>query len=212
MKSRKILAVAAILLLALVAGMRSWRYVAAHRAAPRPQTDAILLQKPLALPAFKLQMVGGVPFTAASLGGHWSLLYFGYTHCPDACPTTLAELNKLMTRLQQAPAAPPPQVYFVSVDPKRDSLEELGSYVRYFNPTFLAATGGLDQVKALTGPLGADFSYGLADKQGNYGVTHAAFVVLVDPGAREAALFMPPLDAARMAADYRKILAYYGAS
>ena len=204
-------AFAILLLLALAAGVFSSHYLFGHPSPPRPPTDALLLQASKPLPEFNLTLVGGVPFTRASLSGHWSLLYFGYTHCPDVCPTTLVELDRLLTQLRK-PATPPPQVYFVSVDPKRDSLDLLKTYVTYFNPTFLGATGELDQLKQLTIPLGADFSYGPAGKDGNYTVTHAAFVMLVDPQGQETAIFMPPLAAPRMAADYRAILAYYGAS
>lgn len=211
MKTRTMFACAILLLLALAAGVVSSRHLFGLPSPPRPRTDAILLQASRPLPEFSLTLVGGVPFTRASLSGHWSLLYFGYTHCPDVCPTTLAELDRLLTQLRK-PATLPPQVYFVSVDPKRDGLDLLKTYVTYFNSTFLGATGELDQLKQLTTPLEAEFSYGPAGKDGNYAVTHAAFVVLVNPQGEETAIFMPPLAAVRMAADYRAILAYYGTS
>ena len=211
MKAPNVFALAILLLLAVAAGLLSHQYIVAHRGGPRPETDAVLLQEPTPLPAFSLRLTGDLPFDNASLTGHWSLLYFGYTHCPDACPTTLSELDRLLTLLKK-PTVSPPQVYFVSVDPKRDGLDLLRNYTTYFNPTFLGATGDLNEIRKLTGPLGVDFSYGPVNKAGDYEVVHAAFLVLVNPKGEETAIFMPPLDAARMATDYRAILKYYGAS
>jgi protein SCO1/2 len=101
-------------------------------------------------------------------------------------------------------------VYFISVDPKRDTPKLLGDYALYFNPGFLAATGSLDALRALTGPLDIEFSYDKADAKGDYAVNHSTAVILVDPDAEETALFVPPLDPKRMATDYMSILKYYG--
>ncbi|HSN17872.1 MAG TPA: SCO family protein [Gammaproteobacteria bacterium] len=192
----------------LLAGYLSFH--ARHR--ERPVTAALLLHDPKPLPDFSLADTTGGTFTKASLVGHWNLLYFGYTHCPDACPTTLAALDKFTAQTGRLPKQLKPRVYFVSVDPKRDSLELLKNYALYFNPAFTGATGSLDALHALTTPLGVDFSYGKPDAKGDYAVDHTSFVVLVDPRAEEVALFSPPMEPARMAADYRAILKFYGDS
>jgi len=98
----------------------------------------------------------------------------------------------------------------ISVDPKRDNLQLLKNYALYFNADFTGITGSVEALRALTAPLGMDFSYGKPDKQGNYGVTHSTAVILVDPEGEETALYTPPLDAKRMAADYVNIIRYYG--
>jgi len=210
MNSKALLPYAGLLLLALAVGVLASYLTFSSRSTPRPQTDALLLQSPKLLPDFSLTDTGGASFARAQLMGHWSMLYFGYTHCPDACPTTLAALDRMSKLLAKIPQAKRPHVYFISVDPKRDDLQQLKSYTLYFNPGFTGATGSLESLRALTSPLGADFSYEQPDAKGNYGVIHSTMVVLVDPEAEETALYTPPLDPKHMAADYVNIIRYYG--
>ena len=207
MKSRQLLPYAGLFALALAAGVVAGYLTLGRRYAPPPATEALLLHEPKALPDFALVDGDGKPLTRGSLYGHWTLLYFGYTHCPDACPTTLATLALFMHGLS---GVEPPQVVFISVDPKRDDVKLLKGYTAYFHPSFTGATGSLDQLQALASPLGAVFSFGPTDKSGNYSVDHSVAVFLVDPEGRESAVFSPPFDPGRMAEDYRAILAYHG--
>ena len=210
MKFRTSLVYAGLAALAIAAGLlASWLVFQRHEQ-PRPQTAALLLHDAKPLPDFDLKDSDGQPFTKSSLLGHWSLLYFGYTHCPDACPTTLAALNQVIGELARRPRLPRPTVYFVSVDPKRDDFKLLKTYTGYFNPGFIGATGGEGALHALTQALGVDYAYGKPDAEGDYAVDHSAFVVLVDRQGRQVALFTPPLDAKRTVADYSDILKYYG--
>ena len=210
MKFKNALPFAGLFLLAVAGGLLAG-YLTFHSRHPqRPVTAALLLHQAKPLPDFSLTDTAGGTFNKTRLTGHWSLLYFGYTHCPDACPTTLAALDKFANQTAKLQAALKPHVYFISVDPKRDSLTLLRNYTLYFNPGFIGATGSLDALRALTGPLGVDFSYGKPDAKGDYGVVHTSFVVLVDPQAEEVALFSPPLEPTRMTTDYLAILKYYG--
>lgn len=208
MKLKVPLAYAGLFVLALAAGILVSYLVSRHRHPPRPRTEALLLHDPKPLPEFTLADTTGQSFDRSRLLGHWSLLYFGYTHCPDACPTTLSALDRMMAQLPKGPDRP--TVYFISVDPKRDQAALLRNYVLYFNPGFQGATGSLEALRSLTGPLGVDFSYDPADQKGDYAVNHSSFVVMVDPQAEEVALFSPPLEPKRMAADYQAILTYHG--
>ena len=210
MKFKALLPYAGLMALALTVGLLASYLTFNSPPAPPPRTDALLLHSPKLLPDFSLTDTAGAPFNRSRLMGHWSLLYSGYTHCPDACPTTLAALDKMSRLFAKVPAAKRPHVYFISVDPKRDDLQLLKNYTLYFNPDFTGATGSLDNLRALTTPLGMDFSYESPDKQGNYGVIHSTAVILVDPEAEETALYTPPLDPKRMAADYVNIIRYYG--
>jgi len=211
MKFKTTLPYAGASLLAIAAGLVS-SYLVFQRHAPSapPRTEALLLHDAKPLPDFSLEDSDGQPFTKSSLLGHWSLLYFGYTHCPDACPTTLAGLGQVMQEMAHAPKLPKPTVYFVSVDPRRDRPKQLKTYVAYFDPAFVGATGDEDALHALTVPLGVDYSYGKPDAKGDYAVDHSTFVVLVDRQGRQVAMFSPPLDAKRVDADYMNILKYYG--
>lgn len=211
MKFKTALPYAGLFVLAIAAGVAAGHFVFQSRHEPaRPQTAALLLHDAKPLPEFSLTGTDGKPFSEQSLTGHWSFLYFGYTHCPDACPTTLSALDHMMLSLAKTPAAPKPTVYFISVDPKRDDATLLKNYALYFNPDFVGATGSLDDLRTLTGPLGVEFSYTPASQQGNYSVNHSSFVVLVDKQGEEVAVFDPPLDPKRMSTDYLNILKYYG--
>lgn len=179
----------------------------------RPLTlnaTTLLLYPAKPLPAFSLVTDKQSPFTVTSLSDHWSLLYFGYTHCPDVCPTTLADLNKMQALLADLPPARQPRVYFISVDPKRDTPALLARYVRYFNADFIGVTGAVEQLQLLAKPLGVAFSYEPQDQSGNYGVDHSAVVFLINPLGQEQAIFTPPMIPTRMAADYHTILDQYG--
>jgi protein SCO1/2 len=210
MKFKNLLPYAGLILLAVAGGLLAG-YLTFHSQHPaRPATTALLLHDAKPLPDFSLTDTAGGTLNKTRLSGHWSMLYFGYTHCPDACPTTLAALDKFSAQAAKLPKGLRPDVYFISVDPQRDDLTLLKNYTLYFNPGFTGATGSLEALRALTGPLGVDFSYGTPDKKGDYAVDHTTFVVLVDPRAEEVALFTPPLDTAPMTADYLAILRYYG--
>ena len=211
MKFKTTLPYAGASLLAIAAGLVA-SYLVFQRHAPSapPQTAALLLHDAKPLPDFSLEDSDGQPFSKSSLLGHWSLLYFGYTHCPDACPTTLAGLGQVMQEMAHTPKLPKPTVYFISVDPRRDHPQQLKTYAAYFDRSFVGATGDEDALHALTVPLGVDYSYGKPDAKGDYTVDHSTFVVLVDREGRQVAMFSPPLDPKRVDADYMNILKYYG--
>lgn len=179
----------------------------------RPTTSSastLLLHPPKPLPAFGLETDRHSPFTIASLRGHWSLLYFGYSHCKDVCPMTLADLGKMNALLADLPAAVRPRTYFISVDPQRDTPAVLARYVHYFDKNFTGVTGPVDQLRLLTRALGVAFSYNPPDQSGNYSVEHSTVVFVINPQAQEQAIFTPPMVASRMASDYRIIADQYG--
>ena len=179
----------------------------------RPATSSastLLLHPPKPLPAFGLETDTHSPFTIANLRGHWSLLYFGYSHCQDVCPATLADLGKMSALLVNLPAAVRPRTYFISLDPKRDTPAVLAKYVHYFNKNFTGATGPVDQLLLVTRALGVAFSYEPREQSGNYSVEHSAVVFLINPKAQEQAIFTPPMIPSRMASDYRVIVSQYG--
>lgn len=162
---------------------------------------ARIVQNREPLPAFDLQGPQG-KFSNADLRGGWSLLFFGYTQCPDICPTALA----LMKDVQAAvPPAPTFRVIFVSVDPRRDSAELLRQYLAAFDPAFIGVSGDDADLAPLVAALGVYYRRNdIADAK-NYTVDHSATIHLIDPQGRLAAVFAPPQDVAGMAADYRRI-------
>jgi len=115
-------------------------------------------------------------------------MFFGYTHCPDICPTTLTELASLAQRM---PDDREPQIVFVSVDPQRDSPEHLKQYIAYFNERFLGLTGQTDKISALTEQLNIKHSREAA-VDGQYTVNHSSAILLIDPQGRYVAKFNAP--------------------
>ena len=156
------------------------------------------------IPDFQLQQADGTPLERADLLGHWTVVFLGFTHCPDVCPTTLAELALAQKQWESLPAASRPRVLFVSVDPGRDTPEATGRYAHHFHPDTLAATGTIPALEAFATALGMVFMKvpppdgARADQ---YSVDHSSTLVLVDPQGRMAGLLRPPLQPDAIAAD-----------
>lgn len=170
---------------------------------------ATVLPNPKMLSNFSLQDHQGKDFSREDLLGQWSMIFFGYTHCPDVCPATLATLNQVMNVLHDTPEIDMPRVIFISVDPKRDTATLLANYVAYFNDQFIGATGSLSNLKALTMPLGIVFGIeGDDSESSDYDVFHSPRIMLIDPQARFKALFSFPHDVTEIATAYIKIISF----
>ena len=190
-----------ILLAAVVAAFGLWlgmRY--ANPPAPPKLTSALLYPTPRAIVDFTLQQANGTALTPADWHGHWNFVYFGYTSCPDACPTTLAELKSVWADLGKRGVQDKLRFDFISVDPERDTLEVLGKYVGFFSPDFIAATGTDEQLTKLTRALGILYSRTKKD-DGSIEVDHSGSIAIVDPQGRLVGLFRPPFAAKDLAAD-----------
>jgi len=144
----------------------------------------------------------GHPFTDASVQGRWHLLSFGYTHCPDICPTTLAMLARLDDRLRQQAPDIDIRTAFVSIDPERDTEAVLADYVPYFNPDFVGVTGNPQDIEKLTGQLGVLYQRveGEQSEMG-YLMDHSASIILLNPQGEFQALFSAPHQVEAMARD-----------
>jgi protein SCO1/2 len=162
---------------------------------------ATVLSQPRDVQPFTLVDHTGKSFDNRALLGHWSFVFFGYTHCPDVCPTTLSVLNSVARKLEGLENQP--RFVFISIDPERDTPEKLGQFVSYFNGTFIGATGTDDAINALTRQLGVIYAR-VEEKPGtdNYLMDHSASVLLFDPAGRFHAVFTPPLDATGIASDF----------
>ncbi|MGD8408013.1 MAG: SCO family protein [Thiohalophilus sp.] len=205
-------------IIALVAlggvGLGIWlsQHYLSGKSLPR-ELEATVLEQPRELNPFTLHDASNQPFNLDRLKGHWSFLFFGYTNCPDVCPTTLNVMQGVWQKLPTRPGdAQQPKMYFVSVDPDRDDLKTLKKYVNFFDPSFIGVTGNLDEIDNLTGQLGV--LYGYDENKGgganNYTVNHSAQILLIDPEARLRAVFSPPHDSTTIARNYLLITHYYG--
>jgi protein SCO1/2 len=169
---------------------------------PLPTLAATLLPELRPLAPFSLLDQQSRPYDNQRLQGHWTLLSFGYTHCPDTCPTTLATLTQMKQHLQLNGMQAPYVIGFVSIDPERDTPQRLAEYVSYFDPEFLGITGTPAALKALTAPLGILYRKVVTEESAmDYVMDHSASIILLDPLGRYYALFSPPHDAAIMARD-----------
>jgi protein SCO1/2 len=159
------------------------------------------------LPDFSLIDNQGRSFGPANLHGHWSLMFFGYTNCPDFCPTTLTTLAAVEKRLRAANAEAPPQVIFVSVDAKRDTPAQLAKYVPYFDPDFIGLTAA-DQpaIEALARKWGVAVVIRPAT-DGNYTVDHSGDIFVIDPAGKLSAILAGPFTVDALLSDIKRIVA-----
>ena len=139
------------------------------------------------------------------------MLFFGYLSCPDVCPMTLHELNQFWRLVQDESGAPPSnlQVVFISVDPARDSPQQLADYIGHFNSNFVAATADSTQIDRLARQFGAGYVIEAETAPGQYLVAHTSAIFLVDPLGRSVATFSQPHYAATLHAQYRRITQYF---
>ena len=193
------LAVWLILVAALAAGIGLWlgqRYFSA------PSTpllrNAVLYPAPRSVPEFHLDQANGQPLDLASWRGHWNVVYFGYTSCPDVCPTTLATFKQAWRDLGVLKEKV--RFDFISVDPQRDAPEQLAKYVTFFSPDFIAATGSDEELTKLTRALGLLYAR-TTDANGSVQVDHSGSAVIIDTQGRLVGMFRPPFTAAQIVAD-----------
>lgn len=194
--------VTALALLAAIGGYLVSQRMFAPGAQALPLTATLLYPEPRPLPDFRLQRDDGSALTRADWQGHWRLLFFGFTNCPDVCPTTLASARAALTTLRKSLPEAQVAVSFVSLDPERDTPDKLGAYVHYFDPAFEAATGTQEQLQALTKALWVVYEK-VPNGSGalDYSVDHSASLLLIDPRGRLIGQIRPPHRADAIAAD-----------
>ncbi len=146
----------------------------------------------------------GRPVSLSDYRGKLVALYFGYTFCPDVCPTTLAELGQAVKQL--GPKAEEIQVLMVTVDPERDTPERLAEYVSYFNPTFVGLTGTPDQIAAAATPFGIYYEKHEGTPATGYLVDHTATISVLDRAGRLALVWPFGIQANDIAADLKHLL------
>ncbi|MEY4763249.1 MAG: hypothetical protein RLZZ200_3106 [Pseudomonadota bacterium] len=154
--------------------------------------------EPRSIRDFRLTDQDGNPFGADRLNGSPSLLFFGFTHCPDVCPTTLA----MLTGLERRAPIPGLRTIFVSVDPDRDDTRLVNQYVRAFSPRMIGLRGSVDQLEPLMGSLTAVRAI-QATPGGGYSVDHSSTLYLIDGRGRLAAVFTPPFSLALLESDLK---------
>ncbi len=197
-----------------------------QQAPQKPETEsAFLLPEAAEIASFKLAHTERGEFDIDDTRGQWSLLFFGYTQCPDVCPTELFMLSEMMRGIEKNPEAidKTPQVIFVSVDPKRDSLSDLQKYAAFYHPSFIGVTSEQATIDQLCESIGVfyervyynngrqlvfDASEGVpAGLENSYLINHSASIFLVNPAGKLHAIFTSPHDPATITRDLAAIQA-----
>jgi protein SCO1/2 len=209
MSNRYWISVGAIAAAAAIAGVYVSRLVS-QPTVPALESGTALPQ-PRVLAPFALRDTHDSPATPASLRGHPTLVFFGFTHCPDVCPTTLGRLAIVQKEVAVADKnLAGLKVALISVDPERDTPEQFGRYVSSFGGDFIGLTGSAPEI------VNATRAFGVASARvdlggGNYTMDHSATVFALDSNARIVAVFTPPLRADALARDLVKLRDSLGA-
>ena len=185
---RKFLVIA--LVITAFAGGTVFMVLAVQGPRGMPQ-HATILPQPAPLSLFSLRDQSGAEFNNQSLSGQWSLIFFGFTHCPDICPATLQQLAVARRRVLDEGAGIFPNIILISVDPERDSPEVLAEYTGHFGAGVMGVSGSLDELRKLTSSLGIYFQKSGTENE-NYSVDHSAVVIVINKNAELHALFSAP--------------------
>ncbi len=162
-------------------------------------TSGTWLPQPRDVGEFSLLDQNSAPFGAPQLRGKPTLVYFGYTHCPDVCPLTLLQLSQVV----KAAVVPGLRVVFITVDPARDTPSQLAQYVHAFDPDFIGLTGTTAMLQTVAHRFGVAFLR-VDLPGGDYSMDHSATVFLMDARGHNVAVFTPPYDVKSLTEDLRR--------
>ncbi|XVN13853.1 SCO family protein [Pseudomonas corrugata] len=165
----------------------------------------ILLPQARTLPDVKMTDQDGQPVAVDSLKGKWSLLFFGYTFCPDICPTTLAQLRQIKSELPKE-AVDKLQIVLVSVDPNRDTPKQLKQYLGYFDPQFIGLTASsIEDLQKLANAVSIPFIPADTSKP-NYTVDHSGNLAVIGPDGSQRGFIRAPLNNQKLVAQLPEML------
>jgi protein SCO1 len=194
----------AVIFSVILAGMilASTAILLVRPANPPDIVTGTLLSQPISLPQFELVNHLGESFSRRDFEGQWSLLFTGFTTCPDICPATMPILNELDKKLRANGTGL--KMILLSVDPERDTPRVLASYLDFFNRSMTGVTGELPAIERFCDEIGMSFIH-IPGTAGRYTVDHTGALVLIDPRARITGYFKPPFDTDRLAKDLQSI-------
>lgn len=154
------------------------------------RSNTLFFETPRQVPQVTLTRHTGEAFSSDQFKGQWDLINFGYTYCPDICPTNMADMKQARAQLEAQGLAEQVNFWMVTVDPARDTVEQLSQYVPYYHPEFIGLTGSVDDITTLATQLSAVF-YQEGTGEG-YTVAHSDNYALIDPQGHFIALMRPP--------------------
>jgi len=196
MTTRRLAKIAIALLAVSVA---AWVFVIPRL---RPHAfQGIVMQSETPAPIIDLESTTGGMVSLDSFAGKLVVVYFGYTHCPDVCPTTLSTLNKALDLMGDG--TDDVQVVMVTVDPERDTAEHLAEYMTYFDETFIGLTGPIEDISRIATVYGIFFAADEGDVESGYTVTHNASLMVIGRDGHLRLILPPELTADQIADDLR---------
>lgn len=173
-----------------------------------PEVRALLWPEPQSLPAFRLTTQHGLDFGPESLHGQWGFVFFGYLHCPDVCPLTLHALREFRRALiERDRNAAGYRFVFVSIDPDRDSAQDMVSYLDYFDPAFIGLTGPPEALEPLTRALAVKV-VAFENDGGVASIDHTSSVMVIDPQGRVVGALSPPHEPGRLLESFESLRRY----
>jgi len=146
-------------------------------------------KKPLDIIEFELKNQGDQLYSKNDLKNQWTILFFGYTNCPDVCPTTIFKLGQIKQQISKELPNVNLQILFITLDPERDSTERLREYLGFFNASMIGLTGDISKIVELTSNLSVFFQR--INKEDGYDFNHTASIFLMNPNAQLKASFSP---------------------
>ncbi len=197
---------AAVCVLTLVAGISIGSQLSFFVTEPTPIANGIVFDEPQAIGGFQLVDQNQGRFSVENFRGAWSFVYFGFTRCSEPCPKTLAELQHLSDKLSgHSPNDDVPVKFvFVSVDPERDTLPQLKTFLQNLSPGLVGLTGDPDELRILAAQIAAPFKVN-RDDSSELTIDHSYSIFLINPDAEFQAILTPPHEASQLAADFRAI-------
>ena len=181
------------LLILIVAGVIGWWNLP-------PELHGIQLQSPRVADDFTLSTSIGETMSLSDFRGQYVVVFFGYTYCPDVCPTTLNDIQQMLKELG-TPKADDVQVIMVSIDPERDTPEQLETYLGYFDPSFIGMTGTVEEIQPVASQFGIFFEKQPGSSNTGYLVDHTSAVTVIDPEGHVSMIFTYGVKGADMASD-----------
>jgi len=207
-----VLAVALAAALGLVAAQKLWMKAEDKDNTPSLPSSVMWYPTPRPVPDFSLNQPNGRALDAKTLHGHWTLVFVGFTSCPDVCPLTLHTLARAQKQWQNLPETAKPRVLFVSVDPQRDTPERLQAYASAFHADTLTATADVETLEKFAASLGLVFMQvpgrGFAENPDDYSMDHSATIAVLNPEVQWAGVMRPPFDPNLIARDFLNLSGY----
>ncbi len=185
-----------LLIVALVFGVYQAFFAA-------PSFNGTVIDPPRAAPDFILDSDHG-PVKLADFQGKFVLLYFGYSYCPDVCPTTLSDMKRVVSRLD--PQAERVQGIYISVDPRRDTPIRMGEFSRFYHPSFIGLSGTPEAISQTASAYGIIYRYNDDESTSNYTVDHTSRITVIDPQGRIRLYWEHGTTSDQMIDDLRQLL------